>query len=115
MVQQKNVEEIISAVSSEVHRPVVIPDGSVELYRVSNPTSCGAGPQYVEAIREGLATCLGINTDLVYPDSSFFDLGASSADAVRLAWLLTEKGIHITVHQVLLERTPAQLVRAIQL
>jgi amino acid adenylation domain-containing protein len=113
MVQQKNVEEIVSTVFDEVHRPVVIPDGPVELYRASNPVSCEAGPQYVEAICEGFATCLGISTDLVYPDSSFFDLGATSADAVRLAWLLGEKGIHITVRQVLLERTPAQLVRVI--
>ncbi|OQE39926.1 hypothetical protein PENCOP_c006G05981 [Penicillium coprophilum] len=64
MAQQKNVEEMVSAVFSEVHHPTVIPDGPVESHRISDVISCGAGPKYMEAIREDFSTCPGINTHL---------------------------------------------------
>ncbi|KAJ5898545.1 AMP-dependent synthetase/ligase [Penicillium tannophilum] len=118
IAQHKNVNEIVSTVSnsSEARHPSVVPNtlAESESDRASDLSSSGTQPQYVEAIREAFATCLDINMDLVYPDSCFFDLGASSIDAVKLVWLLSEKDICITARQVLLERSPARLDRVLQ-
>ncbi|KAJ5805380.1 AMP-dependent synthetase/ligase [Penicillium pulvis] len=118
IAEHKNIDEIVSTVSntSEDVHPVVIHDTSTksESDRASDPSSSGTQPHYVEAIREAFATCLDINMDSVDPESSFFDLGASSIDAVKLVWLLAEKDICITARQVLLERSPARLDRVLR-
>ncbi|GLA38530.1 putative Hybrid PKS-NRPS biosynthetic cluster [Aspergillus niger] len=112
----QTVHEIVETVCREVRTPAKRLNGLLE-DQVSESCSEGSKHEFHEEIvRKAFATCLGVTVEDVGSYTSFFDeLGGSSADAVRLVWLLKEKGvIGVDVRQVLLAKTPAALGRMVR-
>ncbi|KAI3023694.1 hypothetical protein CBS147353_107 [Aspergillus niger] len=108
--------EMVETVCREVRTPEKRLNGLLE-DQVSESCSEGSNNEFHEEIvRKAFATCLGVTVEDVGSHTSFFDeLGGSSADAVRLVWLLKEKGvIGVDVRQVLLAKTPAALGRMVR-
>lgn len=109
IAQHQTVHEIVDTVCREARILAKHPNGPVDgqfLEPCNNESD-------VETIREAFATCLGVTLGDVSSDISLFDdLGGSSSDAVRLVWLLKEKGVFgMDLRKVLLARTPAALAR----
>lgn len=109
-------QTVCTIVYREVRTPAETPNKPV---KDQGSESCAERinkESHVEVIQEAFATCLGMKVGNVGSHTSFFDeLGGSSADAVRLVWLLKEKGvIGVDLRQVLLARTPAALGRVMR-
>ncbi|GKZ64433.1 putative Hybrid PKS-NRPS biosynthetic cluster [Aspergillus niger] len=112
----QTAHEMVETVCREVRTPEKRLNGLLE-DQVSESCSEGSNNEFHEEIlRKAFATCLGVTVEDVGSHTSFFDeLGGSSADAVRLVWLLKEKGvIGVDVRQVLLAKTPAALGRMVR-
>ncbi|GKZ75838.1 hypothetical protein AnigIFM56816_003294 [Aspergillus niger] len=112
----QTAHEMVETVCREVRTPEKSLNGLLE-DQVSESCSEGSNNEFHEEIvRKAFATCLGVTVEDVGSHTSFFDeLGGSSADAVRLVWLLKEKGvIGVDVRQVLLAKTPAALGRMVR-
>ncbi|KAK1142340.1 Nonribosomal Peptide Synthase (NRPS) [Aspergillus melleus] len=113
IAQNQTVRTIVETVYREVRTPAETPNNPVTDQGSESCAERTNKESHVEVIQEAFATCLGMKVEDVGSHTSFFDeLGGSSADAVRLVWLLKEKGvIGVDLRQVLLARTPAALGR----